>query len=102
MVFFIARQQESFLIDNYKINDYFCPFLNRLSTSGSSYGKDSSDYDEYEGSESSSVWREQESAVMETPKFTTDPLKLLVNEGEVIRWGGDLHKSLITYHQWVH
>ena len=57
-------------------------FLFSLSP-GSSYKMQDSSYDDYEGAEASSAVIE--TVVMATPQFTTAPLSLLVNEGEVIR-----------------
>ena len=49
------------------------------------YEKEDSEYEDYDDSEPSPVGRVVDTVVMATPQFTTDPLSLLVNEGEVIR-----------------
>ena len=53
--------------------------------SGFGYEKEDSDYEDYDDSEPSPVGRVGAAVVMATPQFTTQPLSLLVNEGEVIR-----------------
>ena len=60
-----------------------CVFLPSFPISG--YVKEDSEYSDYDNSEPGPVGRVVDTVVMATPQFTTDPLSLLVNEGELIR-----------------